>query len=305
MVSELELKLKRGFRQFLTTPSQTDVSASGAVRSGIHEVLERIVDRRWRAYVIGGTLRDVMLAPGSVWPRDIDVVVDGCSTEELDKTFGDLLVRRTRFGGLHLAKSIKCGGISQVCYQALFDIWRLEDTWGIRTRGLQPTIENFVRTPFLNVDSVAIDLVPKNSRHRHIYESGFFQSLITKTLEINFEPNPFPLVCIVRALIMAAKLEFALGRSLAQFVANYSRWGSINDLVKAQVSHYGRVRCNADELRLWLEAIEVKLHNGAERIDIDVDERRQLSLWRDWPPQSSGRPTDAVVGNEMQGTKVN
>jgi hypothetical protein len=279
MANDLERRLKRRFREFLSFHRD---EVATAFRSSIREVLDRVVERGWRAYIVGGTLRDVMLAPPSVFPRDVDLVVSGPSEQAFESTFEDLISRRTRFDGLHLVKRFSYGGISRSRGEVLFDVWRLPDTWGIRSAGLPPTIESFVRTPFLNIDSVAIALAPRNAQ-RQVAECGFFDSLSTRTLEINFAPNPFPLVCIVRSLIMAAKLRFSLGRSLAQYIVDHSPLGSVDALFEAQVSHYGRDRCSLDELGSWLKEVRAGVNAGLERVDISITRERQLELWKDRP----------------------
>lgn len=290
--SDAEKRLKGRFGRFLAV--RTDDPAS-AIRLGIDEVLQRIRRRGWRAFIVGGTIRDVMLAPPSAFPRDIDIVLSGASQRELDVEFADLLKRTTRFGGLHLVKPINLvGDRADVEAEIVFDVWRLEDTWGIRHAGLAPTIESFVRTPFLNIDSAAMELTPRNAR-RHLVEHGFFTSISSSLLEINYEPNPFPLVCIVRSLIMAAKLRFALGPSLARFVSGFHRWGSVDDLVEAQVSHYGDVRCSAKELRLWLDEITQAVASGATRIEVYASEERQMELWSQWPPRALRRAPRVFV----------
>ena len=282
MANELEQRLKRRYREFLSFQGDEAVTAA---RLSIREVLDRVVERKWRAYIVGGTLRDVMLAPASAFPRDIDLVVSGCSDDALESVFRDLVSRRTRFGGLHLLTHFNYGAISPSRGQLVFDVWRLENTWGIRDAGLPPTIESFVRTPFLNIDTAAIELVPRKA-HCHVAEYGFFESILSRTLEINYAPNPFPLVCIVRSLIMAAKLKFSLGHSLARYIANYSEWGSVDDLVEAQISHYGQVRCRRDELQRWLESVRASLRAGVERVEVCTTHERQLELWNDWPSAS-------------------
>ncbi len=283
MARDIEKRLKDRFGRFLAVRGS---DPNSAVRAAIHHVFERVRQHGWRAHIVGGTLRDVMLAPPSAFPRDIDIVISGASQKSLDEEFADLLMRRTRFGGLHLVKPVRLtGGLSGSETQVVFDVWRLEDTWGIKDAGLPPTIDSFVKTPFLNIDSAAIELVARNARRR-LVEHGFYQSLSLGLLEINYEPNPFPAVCIARSLIMAAKLKFSLGPSLARFVLTLSKWGSVDDLVQAQVSHYGRVRSESDELRLWLDDIRRAVASGAERIEVYASEERQIELWDEWPPRS-------------------
>ena len=289
MVSPLDRRLKDRFRAFLAFQHN---EAAAAARQSIKAVLDLILRKQWQAYIVGGTLRDVMLAPSSIFPRDIDVVIAGAPEDDLERTFGDLVSRRTRFDGLHLVKDFGYGGITPSQGQVYFDIWRLEDTWGIRHAGLTPTIANFVRTPFLNIDSVAIELVPKNAR-RGVTELGFFTALATRTIEVNYVPNPFPAVCIVRSMIMAAKLQFALGSRLAEYIAAYAQSSSLDDLLDAQRSHYGIIRCNKDELRLWLDEITVGVNARASRIELSAPSRRQLALWTNWPPASA--PADVLL----------
>lgn len=296
MVNEVEQRLKRRFREFLSFKGDDGTTA---VRQVIREVLDRVLERKWQAYIVGGTLRDVMLAPPSAFPRDIDLVVSGCSEQAFETAFHDLVNRRTRFGGLHLVAQFRYGGISSSCGQVFFDVWRLEDTWGIRNAGLPPTIDSFVRTPFLSIDSAAIELVPRKAR-RHVAECGFFASISAHTLEINYAPNPFPHVCVVRSLIMAAKLKFSLGSSLARYIANYSQWCSIDDLLEAQISHYGRVRCRRDELQGWLEGVRASVNAGMEGIEVCTTHERQLTLWKDWPPSSDGAFPSHLTHHEQE-----
>jgi hypothetical protein len=68
MDDNLDLRLKRRLRDFLASKRANDPTT--AVRASIREVLDRIIERRWRSYIVGGTLRDVMLAPPSTFPRD-------------------------------------------------------------------------------------------------------------------------------------------------------------------------------------------------------------------------------------------
>lgn len=280
MASDIQQKLKRRIRKLLWSNDAKPRTA--AIKAGIADVVGRIPKNGWHGYIVGGTLRDVMLAPAHIFPRDIDVVVTGSSQAALERVFIDLQVRKTSFGGLHLVRRYESVGMARAQGDILFDLWRLEDTWGLREQGMVPSIENFVKTPFLNIDSVAMDIFAKNHRHR-IVECGFFEALERRTLDINYEPNPLPLVCIVRSLLIAAKLEFGLSRRLASFVCAYLRWGTMSDLMDAQQSHYGQVRCGTEELTSWIAQIEASLATDANRIAFHSKSARQKVLWEAWP----------------------
>jgi hypothetical protein len=131
----------------------------------VDDVLRRVLAQGWQAWVVGGTLRDLvsgssMVETGSIIPRDVDIVVTNVSLQDLQKYFWDLIIRHTRFGGLHLVKNLV--GICQIH----FDIWPLAETWAFRHLSLEPQMSNFILTPFLNLDAVAIELYPDPGRSR-------------------------------------------------------------------------------------------------------------------------------------------
>jgi len=222
-------------------------------------------------------------------PRDVDVIVDGCSANDLESAFKDikdLVVRRNNFGGLHLRRSVIIEGFPPKRYDLLFDVWRLEDTWTIKARGLEPTVAAFLSTSFLNIDSVAVAL--RTDKHPvRVFERGFFHAITNKTLEINSEYNPFPFVCVIRSLILAAKLDFWIGPRLAHFIQEVSNSASISEFQQAQRSHYGQILCSKHDINEWLESIRAQLDSGNRRVRLIIkDQQRRLRLWQDWPPHS-------------------
>ena len=293
MAESIERRLTRRFTRFLNGSKATSRRQGERIRKDALEVLRRATSRQWRTYIVGGAIRDLLLGPPGSWPRDVDVIVDGCSGDDLKATFGDMVVRRTSFGGLHLRKTVEIEGVTTAKYDLLFDVWRLEDTWAIKTTGLTPTISNFLSTPFLNIDSIAVAL-PHGRGPAMVYERGFFQAVATRTLEINSEPNPFPLVCAVRSLILAAKLDFWIGPRLAQFIQTLMRSAPISELLSAQISHYGRIRAHEDDIKEWLMNLQAQLDVGPGRVRLINSPERQLHLWLDWPPHSD--PSEAHSG---------
>jgi len=280
MADKRVAQLKRRLSVFLGR-SRPGHDVNARLADAVKEVLQRPAARGWNTYLVGGVLRDLLLAPVKTWPRDIDFIVDGPSQGELDREFGDLVARRTRFGGLHLVKTVV---LPLSTYAVHFDTWCLQDTWALRTLNEAPTIENFLRTPFLNIDCIAARLDPAGLPE--LYVDHFFDAIDSQTLEVNFQPNPFPLVCLVRALILSVQLQFGIGPRLARFACEYAARASLDDLMGAQTSHYGIVRVEREELSDWLRSIEAQLNAGSERIRVMAPLVRQLALWSEWPPVS-------------------
>jgi hypothetical protein len=264
----------------------------------MQDVLQRFFQLGWESYIVGGTLRDLSFAPSGVIPRDIDIIVNGPTSAELSHVFEDILARRTMFGGLHLIKEVHPITGSNCSYEIAFDVWPLSETWAIKNFQLPPKIERFPQTPFLNVDSVAIELKMGKGKKRQVYECGFFDAINRRLLEINFEPNPFPAVCIIRSLIMSAKLEFHIGLKLAKFIRRWAKELGIEELMKAQTAHYGQIRVEKEELEYWLGIVDRQLKWNQTPIALHTQKSVQQRLWTDWPPiHSESVPDNQVVSN--------
>lgn len=134
-MDEITVELQKRVGEFLAPEVQrlpTDVPRRSAV-----EVLTRTVRKGWRTYLVGGFLRDVLVHPHSHWSRDFDIVVEGCSWEELSTVFTDVISGHNRFGGLSLRRWTEVLGKNNAAPQELdFDVWRLEDTWAVRHEAL-------------------------------------------------------------------------------------------------------------------------------------------------------------------------
>lgn len=251
--------LRKRVRDFLWNKSSR--------RAPLLEVLKRIAEQRLDAVLFGGTLRDLMSFGLSKDPRDVDVVVDGASIEQLSIIFRDVLVRKTRFGGLHLnAKGW------------MIDVWPLSDTWAVRERRAGAgDFEALTRTTFLNVEAVTVELKIGVAR-RKVHSSGFFEGLQSRTLDINLEENPFPELAAVRTLITAAKLQYSMSRRLATYVIHYANKTPLEQLVSVQLNHYGMARLNEDRINVWTKTLRSQLATGSD-IRVPVREPLQLDLW--------------------------
>jgi hypothetical protein len=259
----------------------------GTVEEAIVEVAQKVNRPGWCAYLVGGTLRDLLTGfesgRGGVEPRDVDIIVEGATSEELQELVRPTLQleRLTRFGGLHLSRPLPSGS------RVLFDLWTLRDTWGFQSKKIPPRIEDFPGTTFLNIDSCAIELQQTEGRERRLFEGGFFASIADRVLDVNYEPNPYPYVCAARSLVLAARLDFTLTRRLAGYILGHAAVGGVEALIEAQRSHYGMVRSGAEELGKWIEEIRLQMEKGEPAIGIQVSRARRLVLWNDYPAAGS------------------
>jgi len=178
--------------------------------------------------VFGGVLRDLMTDGDACKPRDVDLVVDEHSLRRIEEAYAEQIVRRTRFGGLHLR-------INDVP----IDLWSLPHTWAFEQGHIKTDFEQLPRTTFLNVEAVIARFNPSTQTEPEIFEHGFFEAMRTRVLEINFEPNPFPELCVIRSLVCAMKLRFSIGPRLASYISRQASYCDDERFEQVQESHYG------------------------------------------------------------------
>lgn len=235
------------------------LKARSAHKTPLRDALSRIATNNWNAVIFGGVLRDLTIFGPSEVPRDIDVVVD-VRHAELDGVFSDLISSRNRFGGLRLKST-----------DLHIDIWALENTWALRREPTEyPSFDRLVRTTFLNVEAIAADVLPKRGKKRTIYSAGFFESIRNRMLDISFEPNPYPQLCIVRSLITALRLNWLVSRRLASYIVRQAATTPIQTLLDIQSSHYGGLKISLPEIQAYLQSMERRLDDPkleAMRVD--------------------------------------
>ncbi|MFH0782587.1 MAG: hypothetical protein V2B20_11655 [Pseudomonadota bacterium] len=239
----------------------------------ILQTLYEIRSKNWPAVIFGGTVRSLMLGTGTHRrPRDIDIVLSSVSVDNIKELFSDSFVRKTRFGGVKLQRN-----------DMDFDIWPIDKTWAyVNDDSKARTYGNLPKTTFLNIEAIAIDIWPKaEGQKRTIYsdDDSFFKAIISETLEINREENPFPNLCVVRSLIMAAKTRFKLGPRLSEYIEKYGFAISPQELEEVQIKHYGKVKVQGNTLLEWIDYIknERKIN---QPISLPIS-YKQLKLWRD------------------------
>ena len=230
-------------KRTLLEETRTLLRRNGSVwKKPILDVFQDLRQSKFEAVLFGGTLRSLLVSriyegkPGR--PRDIDVVVSGATLKQLEERFGDILTRRTRFGGLRLQS-----GVWQ------FDVWPVGETWAFkhdhRTRPADfaalPTTTTF------NLEAVAVDVWSYNGRPRTIFSGNdqFFEGILARTVELNRSDNPFPELTVVRALILATELRFQIGPRLSTYIGDIGPSMSQDEVESIQTSHYGSVRVNS------------------------------------------------------------
>lgn len=217
------------------------------------------------AVIFGGAARDLGFL--GYPPRDIDIVVETDSVRGLMPSLEPFFLRRTRFGGF--------------CFLIqgwILDIWSLDETWAFRAGIVSPvSFDALPKTTFLNVEAFAVDLIPQINGRRSFFENSFFEAIATQVVEINLEENPFPDLCVVRSLLTAARLDFAIGSRLKKYIKEKGQSLRPRDIEEIQRSHYGEVKWHSNEVANWLAFVcQRDVHDEPMRLPLSDDRIRSL-----------------------------
>jgi hypothetical protein len=236
----------------------------GANWDVVRGIARKSARRRWTAFLVGGALRDLALSRGARKPRDFDIVFCDVSRDELETEFSYLSkAYRTSFGGLRFRHR-----------DAIVDIWPLHETFSIKQKD-SAQIKDLTTHAFLNVEAIAVEIVPGKHKARLVVENGFSDAVLQRTLDINHEDNPFPEICFVKAIRTATNFNLFIGHRLIEYILK-RRW-DLNALVEAQEMHYREVVFDKNKLQDALEILS-KWDNKTGKLQLTSSTLQHTSL---------------------------
>ncbi|MFC1604847.1 hypothetical protein ACFL5F_07450 [Planctomycetota bacterium] len=251
MVSLKIQKLKQDLRARLGRFVATD---SKRHYPHLYRVLEDIRNNDYPAFLCGGAVRNFLLCNNSI-PRDLDIILGYVSREQLETLFPDHIKGETSLGGLKL--QVKDWSI---------DMWLIQDTWAFKNGKVTGKgFSDYPKITFLNIDAIAIQLFSKRRQKREIYSQGFFEAIAERTIELNFEENPAPAECIVRALRIANKFKFVIGPRLAGYMISHTNQMEIEELAEIYQRRYTSADVTVEKLHNCFKSIETQMQASNNR----------------------------------------
>jgi hypothetical protein len=192
-------------------------------------IVEEFFHRGARVYVLGGAVRDAIAAdfgrPSEFSPRDFDVGVSGVDATEFEDVVSGV-GRKNRHGGFVLAEP----------GQPTWDIWRLENSIGLRKTGTLFSLENVLRSFNLDCNATALDI-----RTGLVYDLGAVDSIRREQ------------VGLVKGVIRHSFRTFAAKALLSQIRFGYSA----SQDVARQVQRYLEEKSLLHESRKAFPNLEV------------------------------------------------
>ena len=219
----------------------------------LYSILQEIRRNKYPAYLCGGAVRDLLLCKSRT-PRDLDIILGYVSKEKLADLFSENVKGNTGLGGLKL--QVKDWSI---------DMWPLKDTWAFKEGVVAGNgFSDYPKITFLDIDAIAIQLFTNGRKKREIYSDGFFEAISTRTIELNYEENPSPGKCIVRALQVANRFKFAIGPRLASYMVSYVKQTDIEELAEIYQRRYMSNSITVDTLYNCMKSIKEQLKTSVK-----------------------------------------
>jgi len=192
----------------------------------------------YKCYIFGGIIVDFIQRRQNY--RDVDIVVNDFD-EKLTNFIESFKGKKNSFGGYKIEID-----------RLIIDIWPLEKTWAFKRNN---TMDFFLpmllpSTSFFNATSIIFSL----NEEKLFWTEGFIKYLAEKKIDIVFEENPFPELCIIKT-IDYIKDNCEISLSLRKYIKSFFNIKS-GLLESTQTKHFGYIKYSLNEIKDILQSKE-------------------------------------------------
>ena len=211
----------------------------------------------YNCFIFGGIIVDYLLKRTN--HRDVDIVIDNFDN--------DLIEYIERLNG----SKNSFGGYKVVIDNLIIDIWPIEKTWAFKRNN---TLNFFLpmllpMTSFFNATSIIYSL----SEQKLYWTEGFSKFLTEKKVDIVFEENPYPELCIVKT-IDYIRNKYEISPNLKKYIRQF--FGVKYQLLESiQIKHYGFIKYSLNEIITILQSLE----DNNRYPKTEKEEERQFTLF--------------------------
>jgi len=195
-------------------------SGEGRYFSAIHsdrrvQLLQEFLRGKASIYVLAGALRDAIASHyvgRAATPRDFDLAVAGVCRENFDDVLSPV-GERNRHGG-YLLRGFQTPD---------WDVWRLEETIGIKKTGAPCSLENVLRTFNLDCNAIALDL-----RTGLFLDGGAIKAIRQNTVHFVRDAIPHSEgTFAAKALFLNLRLKYEPTADMKRFVSTHLNYASL------------------------------------------------------------------------------
>ena len=200
------------------------------------------------AYIFGGVISNYFLSFPRKVPRDVDIVISKMNVK-IERLLNRYLKKRNRFNGYEM----KIGNMQ-------YDIWKTEKTWTLYKNPIlqKEGKELFLpETVFFNITSCIYDL----NRKELLLHRRFKNGINNGEINIINEDNPYPELCVVKAMEYRETYKLRLADNLMWYILKHGKKISRSEYENAQISHYGYKKYSNAQINIFIINIEKYLGN--------------------------------------------
>lgn len=197
--------------QIVKINSVRDSIQAELMRDARKDLLQHLLSRGAKVTIFAGAVRDTILTDEfgltSVEPRDWDMGIAGIPRREFDGLLCEVGGLKNRYGGFKL--------LSRGCQS--WELWRQEDTIGLRKTKSSFSLRNLLRSFVLKCNAIAFDL-DKGLFHDH----GALRSIARREVSILDDAIMHDWeVFAAKALTLTFRRPFNLDTQMERFVFTY------------------------------------------------------------------------------------
>ncbi|GIM51288.1 hypothetical protein CAPN004_03180 [Capnocytophaga cynodegmi] len=185
-------------------------------------------------FLFSGIIRDYFIKNINEF-RDIDLVIE--DDLAIENIFKNLNYKKNSFGGYKIAIG-----------KTVLDLWVVKNTWGLQRQSNLGYVQYLPETTFFNFSSILFSLNNKV----FIIGKDFLKFIQTKKIEVVYEENPYPELCIVNTLYYKQKMNCELGNRLKNYIRqNYPK--TKDKLEMIQQKHFNEIKYSSIYIEQILE----------------------------------------------------
>lgn len=141
----------------------------------------------------------------------------------------------------------------------LIDVWYLEDTWGVKNKGIKPSPNALIETAFFNFSAIVYDF----SAEKFIYSDHFCRFLKYKMMDVVYGENPNIPLCMVNIMRYWDLYRFSISLNLISWIKDH--YNDRLNLEKVQRMHYGKVLYSEEKIKLFLKYL-IRVNDAQDRL---------------------------------------
>jgi hypothetical protein len=208
----------------LIIPDVRELLFSALEKSDYSVLIDSILHLGGRPIIFAGAVRDAMLAVetgnAQFRPRDFDIGIEGLEKKAFQKLFDSLGANANRYGGYHINRD----GLPPI------DVWRLEETCGIRLLKVPYHQVNVLRSFLINLNAIAFD-----AHTGFVYDHGCLKTI--KSKQVDLVPDALlhsHATFAAKSFLISLRFGLPLTSNLQDFVGTFiepeSFWHEFNKI---------------------------------------------------------------------------